>query len=162
MKAPFWMLCGPNFVTLQLHDSRSPYWPPRQPIIPVNIMKCRSIWPCSRLLRCAKANIDKPQHSRDAGQKFRLHYLYLCMWPLWLHCLQYRLVSLTRHSLGLITCPFASTGTLTSHSVLPIWIFGFQGHCLQFALAWQIQSKLVSIKQHRGTRARIKMDFLWC
>lgn len=127
-------------------------------------MKCSSIWPCSRLLRCAKANIDQPQHLRRAVQEFSLYYLYLCVCVCneRLRCIQYGLVSLTLHSLGLITLPFASTGALTSHSVLPIRIFGFQGHCLHFALAWQIQFKLVSIKQHGRTWTRLKMDFLWC
>lgn len=138
--------------------------PPCQPIIPVNIMEWGSTWPSSRLLWCAKANIDQPQHLRHAVQEFRLYYLYLCVCVChqWLRCIQYRLVSPTLHSLGLITLPFASTGTLTPHSLLPIRIFGFQGHCLHFAQAWQIQFKLVSIKQHGGTWAGLKMDFLWC
>lgn len=85
------------------HDTGSPCWPRCQPIIAIKIMKCRSMWPCSRLFWWAKATTDKPQYLKDAGQRFGLYYLYSC-----LHCSQCSLFSLALHRLGLISWPLAS------------------------------------------------------
>lgn len=107
---------------------------------PVNITKCRSIWPNTRLLWWSKANIEKTSALKTRRSQVEVFFNYLSVYQ-WLHCVQHSLVSTAPQGVGLITLVFAPTGALTAHSVLPIGIFGFQGHCLQFALAWQIQSK---------------------